>query len=271
MRPDEYDALRASIDETDDEIAEIIGVPVSRLQEWHAGTARVPRHAERVMRFFAATAERARAVKAAGLEECAWMSEFDATDLPDDVAEMEAALSRLEAHQAACSVCAARTRFIDARFGPMPPFPYKGWMRIFAVFDRVPASLRPTAIGAFLLAAIVSVRAVVAIPAIIGRPVMAVELLVAILAAASAGASGGFAFTLVRPTFKRLGRPGDYLTGIVCVGAYLTSLALVAPVAFGEPFLEGRAGWIAVGVGSLLFGSVVGHSWFGPAKEITDA
>ncbi len=267
MRPEEYDALRARIDEPDEEIAALFGVPVSRLQEWRAGTARIPRYPEQMLRFLAESAERGRALDASGLEACAWMAEFDETDLPDDPDALQAAVRRAEEHHATCALCQARQRFIDARFGPMPPLPMPGWMHIFAAFGRVPTSLRPAAVGAAVLAAIVSLRAVVAIPAIIAKPAMAVELLVAILSAAAAGASGGFAFTLVRPTFKRLGRPGDYLTGIVCVGAYLTSLALVAPIAFGEPLLERRADWIALGIGSLLFGSVVGHSWFGPTER----
>lgn len=57
---------------------------MTRFGEWRAGTVRVPRDAEQMMRYLAASAERTRAVKEAGLKACAWMEAFDATDLPDD-------------------------------------------------------------------------------------------------------------------------------------------------------------------------------------------
>ena len=138
---------------------------------------------------------------------------------------------------------------------------------MFAVLQHVPAWLRPAAYGAGILAAIVSFRLVLALPSILASPMSAIEPLLAILAAAAAGASGGFAYTLVRPALRKLGRIGNYLTGIVCVGAYLSALMLVAPVAFGEQFIEGPEGWVAVGITTLLFGLVVGHAWFSPATR----
>jgi hypothetical protein len=64
--------------------------------------------------------------------------------------------------------------------------------------------------------------------------------------------------------FRRLGRPGDYLTGIVCVVAYVVSIAVVAPVAFGETLAETKDDWLAMLVISTFFGLIVGHTWFRP-------
>lgn len=267
----EFESLRAQIRASDDDLATELGVSAEQLRRWSTGAARIPRFEARLLRFLAASAVRGRALEESGPPECAWMAEFDQAELPDDMDAMIAALQRSNDHHAACPRCQARQRFVDERFGPMPEYPTKGWMTVFAIFGRLPESLRPAAIGAAALAAIVSLRAVFAIPAIITKPALAFPLLLAVLAAAAAGASGGFAFTLVRPTLRKLGRPGDYLTGIVCVGAYMTSLMLVAPLAFGAPLVEGRAGWMIVGITSIFFGLVIGHSSFGPATTPSSA
>lgn len=260
----EFESLRAQIRGSDDDLAAELGVSLTQLKRWNTGAARIPRFEARLLRFMAASAVRGRALEEGGPPECAWLASFHEADLPDDVDATLAALKGAEDHQAACPQCQARERFVAERFGPMPPYPTKGWMTVFVAFERLPESFRPAAYGAAALAAIVSLRAVFAVPAIIAKPALAIPLLLAVLAAAAAGASGGFAFTLVRPTLKRLGRPGDYLTGIVCAGAYLTSLILVAPIAFGERLVEGPAGWTSVGIAAIFFGLVIGHSWFGP-------
>lgn len=99
-------------------------------------------------------------------------------------------------------------------------------------------------------------------PLLLSAPTKFGEALVAVVTAAGAGAAGGFAYTLTRPTLQRLGRLGDYLTGIVCVFAYMGALVLVAPVAFGEGIIEDRVGLISFVVVSTFFGLVVGHTWF---------
>lgn len=262
MQLAEFESLRAGIRRSDEELAAELGVSAARLQQWRSGRERIPKYEARLLRFIAASQDRGRALEESGLPECVWMAEFDAVDLPSDSDAMLAALKRAEVHHGSCSVCLARERFVNDRYGPMPPYPAPGWLSVFALFERLPAGLRPAAIGAAALAAIVSLRLVFAVPAIIRSQVSVVEPLLAILAAAAAGASGGLAFTLVRPTLRKLGRVGDYLTGIVCVGSYLAALILVSPWAFGKQMLDGPAGWYAFGATTLLFGLVVGHTWF---------
>lgn len=267
MQPAELEALLAEIRESDEEIAAMLDVPAARLQRWRVGAERVPRYEARLLRFFAASAERGRALERSGLRECAWIAEFDEAALPDDTDAMLAALEREERHRATCPQCQARERFVEQRFGPMPPYPTKGLMSVLAMFERLPDSVRPAAYGASALAAITSLRLLFTIPAAIAKPALAVEALVAVLAAAGAGASGGVAYTLVRPAFKRLGRLGDYLTGITCAAVYMTSLVLVSPIAFDEPGFDGPGRWYVVGFTTLLFGLIMGRSWFGPSAS----
>jgi drug/metabolite transporter (DMT)-like permease len=119
-------------------------------------------------------------------------------------------------------------------------------------------------VGAVLLAVLVLLRVVFSLPRLINAPSELAAAGLALIAAAAAGAIGGFAYSLTRPAFKRLGRPGDYLTGIVCVFAYVGSIALVAPFAFGERIVEDRAGWVLMAIVSVVLGLFIGHSWFRP-------
>lgn len=267
MQPTEFAALRARSQEPDEELAATLGVGAERLRRWSSGAERIPRYHRQLLEFIVAAEERRRALSASGLPLCARYAEMAEYDVSDDPDEARSQLARETEHQASCPECQARERFLAARFGPMPPFPVPRWLSPFMIIQGLPAPLRPAAYGAAALAAIVLFRALFMIPAMIARPALALQLPVAVVAAAAAGASGGFAFTLVRPTFKRLGRIGDHLTGVVCAGAYMTSLTLVAPLAFGEPLVEGRAGWYAVGIASLFFGAVIGHSWFKPEPK----
>lgn len=86
--------------------------------------------------------------------------------------------------------------------------------------------------------------------------------MLAVLAAATAGAVGGLAYSLTRPFLTRLATAGDYLTGVVCVGAYLGALCALAPIAFGESITKQRSDLVILGVISLVFGLLMGHRWF---------
>ena len=101
-----------------------------------------------------------------------------------------------------------------------------------------------------------------ALPFVVTRPRLLAGAIVAVLAAAGAGAAGGLAYSATRPILRRLGRPGDYLSGIVCVSSYMGAVALVAPIAFGESPIEDRTDLLVFAVVSVGFGLLVGHSWF---------
>jgi hypothetical protein len=162
----------------------------------------------------------------------------------------------------ACSLCIARTRYLEERFGAMPELPLPGWMRMFAWIGRLPPAVRPATVGAMVLAGLVAVRILLVIPSLVTVPGLLSDALLAMLAAASAGAVGGFAYTVSRPTLRGLGRPGDYLAGIVSVLATLTAIAVAAPLAFGESIVNDRQGVVTMVVIAVVVGSIIGHTWF---------
>ena len=254
--------MRRRLQQSDQELADLLGVSSDVVRAWTEGRREVPRRYAQQIEWLAVGAEREAALRDSGLPRCGWMEAHLAKPLAED---QDAVLKHVEAandHAESCEVCTARERFVEDRFGPMPPMPQSGWMRIFAWMERVPSWARPAAVGAAILGIIVSLRVAFALPVLFSNPARLGEALLAVTAAAGAGAIGGFAYTLTRPTLRRLGRVGDYLTGIVCVFAYMGALALVAPLAFGEPLIEDRAGVIIFVVVSAFFGLIVGHTWF---------
>ena len=133
---------------------------------------------------------------------------------------------------------------------------------LFAIIDRTPSWLRPALIGALLLFAIVAVRMVFALPRLLSHPAEITPLLLALGAASAAGAAGGLAYSLLGAPLRGLRVVGPYLAGVVTVIAYMGALALAAPYAFGEPLIEHRSDVGPFLVISILFGLVMGHSWF---------
>jgi hypothetical protein len=176
--------------------------------------------------------------------------------------------NEMKEHSKTCPECMAHARFLDEHFGPMPALPAPLWLRFFGGIASIPSWARPAAIGAIVLGAMTMVRVLFALPLLMSHPEKVGEALVAVLAAAGAGAAGGAVYSLTRPTLRKLGRPGDYLTGIVCVYAYMGALALAAPDAFGETLINDGTDLVALAIISAFFGLFVGHSWF--AKRTAD-
>jgi hypothetical protein len=97
---------------------------------------------------------------------------------------------------------------------------------------------------------------------------MLLEAGAAMLVAATAAAAGGLAFSLIRPGLEPLGGVGDVLTGMVCVAAYMLAISAAAPTAFGAPAVGGIVEAVGAAVlCSLLFGPVVGLTWFYAARK----
>jgi hypothetical protein len=264
MTPAELRTAQTSLGLSDDALADELTLTPNVIRSWHAGSVAIPEKESRFLRWRAAIAEREAAVKASGLPVCEWVKEWEAQPLPDESRAFVRRVQTLNAHGATCPVCLARVRYAEDRFGPMPPAPAgTGLVRIFDLLERLPPWARPAATGAALLGVIVGGRALLVLPFISGKPG---ELLfsgvTAIGAAMAAGAAGGFAYSATRPILRRLGRPGDYLSGIVCVYGYMTALALAAPVAFGGRVIKDRSDLVAFTVISTFFGLVIGHSWF---------
>ena len=258
----EFNAARQILALTDDELAIELGVTPAVIRAYGAGTARIPKRHAQMLAWRVAAEERQAALRESGLPECGWIKAYEDAPAPKDIDAQLRQLKEVEAHLTTCPVCTARQRYEADRFGPMPPLPETGWVRAFSWVDRLPSWARPAAVGAAILAAIVCVRFVFAVPALLRAPEKLGGLLIAIIAAAAAGAAGGFAYTLTRPTLRKLGVVGAYLTGIVCVFAYMGSLLIVAPVAFGETLVNERSDLVIFVIVSLFFGLIMGHSWF---------
>jgi transcriptional regulator with XRE-family HTH domain len=262
MNATEFRQARAQLGQSDEELAGKLGIAPRHVSAWSAGSRPVPTRFAKHIEWLVAAVERENALQGSGLPECEWMNAHLAEPYPDD---SDKALKQLEtgnAHFDSCPVCAARERYVTERFGPMPPLPQRGWLRVLAWLDRVPSWARPAAVGAAALAVGVSLRVVLALPFLFSDPAKVGEALLAVVVASGAGAAGGFAYTVTRPTLRRLGVPGAYLMGIVCVFAYMGALALVAPVVFGEPLIVDRAGLVIFAAVSAAFGILLGHSWF---------
>lgn len=263
MDSTELRSAQQSLGLSDGALAAELAVTPAVVRAWRSGSTKIPKRDAQMLRWRVAGAERQAALAASGLPECAWVAKWDASHEPTDPKARRAHFDSFVKHSDSCPTCIARQRYIDERFGPMPPFPSAGWLRIFDLFARLPSSVRPAVGGAIILGAMSAVRVVFAIPALARQPSKIGEALLAIAAAAGAGAVGGLAYSLTRPTLRRLGRPGNYLTGIVCVFAYMGALALVAPIAFGESIVKDRSELVIFAIVSTFFGLFVGHSWFG--------
>ena len=271
MTGTEVRAARERMGLTPEQLAEEMGISPEALRGWEDGSVKPPRGTEQDLAFTEAVLERRAALAASGIPECAWVTEWEQLPEAENLDRMTEQLERLNEHSAACPTCTRRERYLDEHFPPLPERYRSPTMRVLfgvtAALERLPRWLRPAAMGAAAVFAITSVRFVAAgIGAAIGGRFPGFGGTVpALLAATAAGASGGLVFSAVRPAFRRLGRPGDYLTGIACVLAYMVSLALAAPVAFGETVVEDRTGWTAMLVVSVFFGIFIGHTWFARA------
>ena len=262
MTPDEFTTAQRILGETDDQLAGTLGVTPDIVRAWATGRARIPLREAKYVVFLVAAKERAVALETSGLADCAWIRAHDTPPATDDLKELDKHGNAILRHMETCPTCLAREQWATERFGPMPAPPAGGLLRLFEWVERVPPIARPAAVGAALLAALVLLRVLFALPRLINAPRELAGAGFAVIAAAAAGAIGGFAYSLTRPALKRLGRPGDYLTGIICVFAYAGSLALAAPFAFGEAIVEDRAGWVIMAIVSIIFGLVIGHTWF---------
>ena len=265
MTATEFNAARSILGLTDEAIAADYNVTPAVVRAWASGEVRVPKRIAQMLAFYAAAAEREAAMRANGLPACTWHDRRpNLSDLDANAIQRESDM--VTAHIATCELCKARIRFEEENFGPMPLMPMPGWVKLFAWVERVPPWARPAVVGAALLGAMVLIRVVFVIPFVVRDPGRLGEALIALVAAASAGAVGGLTYSATRPTLKKLGLAGAYLTGIVCVIAYMGALALASPYAFGKSLVESRSDLVIFGIVSVFFGLFIGHSWFRDEK-----
>ncbi|MBA3891738.1 MAG: hypothetical protein H0X64_14535 [Gemmatimonadaceae bacterium] len=263
MTAADFAATRARYTASDADLAVILGVSTGTLAAWSTGARAVPKQKAALLCWYVAAEERAKVLEASGLPACAWMiacdEQFDATETPEDLPDPEP-------HVATCAACHKREAYADRRLGPLPPMPRSGIVSIIDTFDELPRWARPAAIGAIVLAAIADGEMISDLPRLVRDPSQIGLATLTLALAAGAGAAGGLAYALTRPSLERLGRPGDYLSGIAFTLACLSALAVVSPFAIGDPLIRNRTDLVILACVGVFFGLVIGHSWLGPAK-----
>ena len=272
MTGDEFQAIQAKLGLTNDALAAELGLTPAVIEAWREGRAGVPRRHAETLRWRGAVAERLAALDASGLPSCEWIAEWDEQKPPPSDAAAPRELARFERHIAQCPTCVARETFVNERFGPMPPAPTAGGVlgTVVGQVDRLPKWAQPAAFGALFIGGMTIVRMVVLLPRLFRHPQQLPSVLLAIVAAMGAGASGGLVYSAARGPTRRLGRAGDYLLGVICMYTYLGIAALVAPIAFGRALVRDRLEFNVFLVVGLGFGLLIGHSWF-RESETADA
>jgi hypothetical protein len=141
--------------------------------------------------------------------------------------------------------------------------------RVERAFAALPAWLRPAVFCASAATILFLVRVVVAVPALItGRATLS-ELGLALAAVVGAGFAGGLVHGVSRPPLRRLGKVGDYASGVAILYGYLGSLMLASPFVFESsaiPKSAGEAGfWLAL---ATVLGVIFGHMLYAGPEGI---
>jgi hypothetical protein len=76
------------------------------------------------------------------------------------------------------------------------------------------------------------------------------------------GAVAGITYSIVRDPLRKLGLLGDYLTGILCVWAYLLATVLPFQLLPERPEFAQPDQAPALALGGALVGVIIGHLWF---------
>ncbi len=171
MTAEEALAARTSLGLTQEELASDLGLTPNVVAAWEKGTVGIPKALEVQLRYEAAVAERHAAIAASGMPECdldnAWVRET----VPDDVKGHTAYLERGLKHRTTCATCLAREKYIDDRFGKMPPIPMSNSLRLFGALvewiEKLPRWGRPAAWVAMAFGAYSIVRIVLVLPLLV--------------------------------------------------------------------------------------------------------
>ena len=136
--------------------------------------------------------------------------------------------------------------------------------RVDRAFARLPGWLKPAVVGAVVISALMGWRMWQAVPDLLAGRVPSAGIVTAPAAAAGAAFLGGLAFGVTRPALRCLGRPGDYLSGLVLMWGYLGALAAASPWIFESSAIPTDLSGALIGAGLVtLLGLVAGHTWFG--------
>ena len=267
MQQNDFDvrAARERLGLTPEALAATLHVTEGEVRGWEDGSIRPRRDTCRQLEYLAARAEWDAGMAASGLPACEWLEprllrlEHGAGDRA-----WIALRNEVTGHLAACETCRAREAWAREHLPPAPTPPLAGLYRLAlaadAGIDGLPEWARPAAYGAIALALLTSVRVLFLIPSMLRSPASTLAAaLGTVLLAAAAGAAGGLAYSLTRPWPARLGWIGGYLSGIVCVAAYLGAFGVIALFTFGIPERGDLVVMLVIGVFcSVLFGTLLG-------------
>ncbi|HXE83512.1 MAG TPA: hypothetical protein VN513_09290 [Gemmatimonadales bacterium] len=122
--------------------------------------------------------------------------------------------------------------------------------------------LGPPLFGAAVLIAIVAVRIVFLLPAILRNPVLRAQIPMTLGAVAAAGFIAGTVYVALGRPARRIPIAGPYLAGIVVIAAYMGALLYAAPYISSDRLVKNRSDLVLYAVVTVFFGLVAGHSWF---------
>ncbi len=155
---------------------------------------------------------------------------------------------------------------------------FRGAEPVAAWIDSLSPTLRPAAYGALAIVLFMLMHG-----AWIVAPILVVYVLLTshtrlatlglglsvIGLAMAGGALSGLAYGVLGRHIQRAFRGAWYLTGIVTIAPYMFLLPFISRIADHKPFfarLSGEDVGIAIGM-ALLFGAVMGASWFAPDRS----
>jgi hypothetical protein len=167
-----------------------------------------------------------------------------------------------------CPHCTARARFVEQNFPPMPDPPVPQALRALramgTTLQRLPPWLRAAVVGAIAVGLITVMRVAGMAVGSDGPSPLDALLLIAgsIVGGAYLGAVAGITYVIVRDPLRKIGRAGDYLTGILCVWAYLLASVIPMELLTGRPAFATPDDAAALALGGAVIGAIIGHFWF---------
>jgi DNA-binding XRE family transcriptional regulator len=263
----ELTAARTRFGLSVDQMAAELGLTPHAYAACEEGRATLPRTLDERLAYRLAVLDREEALAASGLEACTWMQAWERA-IPEHTRAMSQHVARAHEHATTCERCIARERFIRERFPAMPAPPMSGLARaargVTGWIGARPAWVQPAIWGALVLAALTSMRVLMALGDATHDPRVLLVALEAMGLAALGGAVGGIVYEIVGKPVSRVPVVGPYLAGTVVVASYLIAAMWLARLAgaegsFGVSLASNMGVTLLI---SVLFGSILGHRLF---------
>jgi uncharacterized membrane protein YozB (DUF420 family) len=219
-----------------------------------------------------AWAEYEAGVRAAGIPVCEWAATWDATPFPVDDEGMLESLREMEAHEKACPFCTARQRYAEQHPPPIGSSQVKsgGLLDVVdALVNRLPEKLRPVLAGVLMYSALAIVLVLVRMARNPGIPAERWKVLLLVTAAAIGGAAGGTAYVATLGRRRQKSGAPNHAETVFSGAVSLAVFMLLIQLYEGRMITEGPAGWVTVGMLTLIIGVGIGiaHRWYRSASS----